>query len=207
MLRFFHLQSCNDAIQIGRQEGLFAGHIRLEKRRNLREEDSKKAVLRAQAPASVAIFGIDCDFALADTADALQQRVLDNGSCSIFLRTVPRGELSNIALKIVSDLADSSWNVLRIVRCALLGRSGSYWLAVVAERADAHGVRTVWTGDFLLAHGDLVVQACERDRQGWVAVFHVAALLRPSGGGTKKRPPWVSHGGRYTRYSVLKRAH
>ena len=52
------------------------------------------------------------------------------------MRTAPRGEVANIVLKNISDLADSCWNVLVIVYCTLLGRNGSYWLAVVAERAD-----------------------------------------------------------------------
>ena len=49
---------------------------------------------------------------------------------------------------------------------ALLGRNGSYWLAVVAERADAHNVSTVWPCDYFLAYGYLIVFGCERGRYG-----------------------------------------
>ena len=120
----------------------------------------------AQVPATVAVFGVNYDPAIADAADALQQRVIGNGGWSIFLRTAPRGELSGIVFKIVGDLADSSWDVLLIVYCTLLGRNGSYWLAVAAERADAHDVSTVWPCDYFLAHGYLIVFGCERDRYG-----------------------------------------
>ena len=82
------------------------------------------------------------------------------------MRTAPRGEVANIVLKNISDLADSCWDVLLIVYCTLLGRNGSYWLAVVAERADAHDVSTVWPCDYFLAHGYLIVFGCEWDRYG-----------------------------------------
>ena len=82
------------------------------------------------------------------------------------MRTAPRGEVANIVLKNISDLADSCWNVLVLVYCTLLGRNGGYWLAVAAERADAHDVSTVWPCDYFLAHGYLIVFGCERDRYG-----------------------------------------
>ena len=84
----------------------------------------------------------------------------------LFLEDTPREKLTNILFKIVGDLGDSSWDVLLIVYCTLLGRNGSYWLAVAAERADAHDVSTVWPCDYFLAHGYLIVFGCERDRYG-----------------------------------------
>ena len=92
--------------------------------------------MRARVPAPIAVFGVNYDSALADTADPLLEGTLLHGSRGIFLRAVLCLELPNLCLKFADDLSTGGRNIFCVVYRAPLGCNGSYRLAASTERAD-----------------------------------------------------------------------